>query len=63
MILTQPILFIHKPNKFPSDIIKLYLGEFGMQGGGGGGGGGKEGGHAYGFINSHFLLGGGELLS
>ena len=34
MIQTQPILFIHKPNKskFPSDIIKHSLGIFVMQG-------------------------------
>ena len=34
MILTQPILFIHKPNKskFPSDIIKHSLGIIVMQG-------------------------------
>ena len=34
MILTQPILFIHKPNmsKFPSDIIKHSLGVCVMQG-------------------------------
>ena len=34
MILTQPIIFIHKPNKskFPSDIIKHSLGIFVMQG-------------------------------
>ena len=34
MILTQPILFIHTPNKskFPSDIIKQSLGIFVMQG-------------------------------
>ena len=33
MILTQPILFIHKPNKskFPSYIIKHSLGIFVMQ--------------------------------
>ena len=34
MILTQPILIIHKPNKskFPSDITKHSLGIFVMQG-------------------------------
>ena len=34
MVLTQPILFIHKPNKskFPSDTIKHSLGIFVMQG-------------------------------
>ena len=34
MILTQPMLFIHKPNKskFPSDIMKHSLGIFVMQG-------------------------------
>ena len=34
MILTQPIVSIHKPNKskFPSDIIKHSLGIFVMQG-------------------------------
>ena len=34
MILTQPILFINKPNKskFPSDIIRHSLGIFVMQG-------------------------------
>ena len=34
MILTQHIVFIHKPNKskFPSDIIKHSLGIFVMQG-------------------------------
>ena len=34
MIQTQPMLFIHKPNKskFPSDIIKHSLGIFVMQG-------------------------------
>ena len=33
MILTQPILFIHKPNKskFPSDIIKHSLGRIVMK--------------------------------
>ena len=34
MVSTQPILFIHKPNKskFPSDIIKHSLGIFVMKG-------------------------------
>ena len=34
MILTQPILFIHKPNKsnFPSDMTNHSLGIFVMQG-------------------------------